>query len=112
MAPGFYTLELQCMSPDAYVVSAKVSGRDILPNGVQIDSYPQIDILFATPGGTVEGTVTDSKDETINDAVVALVPDGPMRPPDLCIAPPPVIRKEVSAHFLLRLVDQTYGGEN
>jgi hypothetical protein len=79
MAPGFYKLELQGVPPDAYIASAKVSGRDILPDGVQIDSEPQIEILFATPGGVVEGTVTDSKNKKLSDAVVVLVPDGPMR---------------------------------
>lgn len=99
MAPGFCKLELQGVPPDAYIASAKVSGRDILPDGVQIDSEPQIEILFATPGGIVEGTVTDSKDQKIADAVVVLVPDGPMR------SAGPMYRSIVSdnkGHFELR----------
>jgi protocatechuate 3,4-dioxygenase beta subunit len=77
--PGFYELEIQSVPKDAYVVLAKASGKDILAEGVEIDSDTQIELLFATPGGIVDGAVKNSKGEIIPDAVVALVPDAPLR---------------------------------
>jgi hypothetical protein len=79
MAPGFYTLELLDLPTDAYLVSAKAAGRDVISDGVQVDAETQIDIYLATPGAIIEGKVANSKDAKIGDAVIALVPDAPLR---------------------------------
>src|SRR5262249_34000017 len=76
IASGSYQLELPA---DAAVISAKASGHGMFPDGVQIDGDTKIEIVLGTPGAVITGVVKNSKDERISDAVVALVPDAPMR---------------------------------
>jgi len=78
-SPNVYHLAIEDLPPDAYLVSAKANGRDILESGVSLSADTQIDIVVNEQGSVVHGVVTDSKGERISNAVVALVPDAPLR---------------------------------
>jgi len=79
VVPRSYRLDLTGMPPDSYVRSATAGGRDILKDGIQIEGDTELDIVIAAPGGVVEGHATNAAGERISDAVVALVPDPPLR---------------------------------
>ena len=73
--PGRYSLELQDVPSDAYVVSAEASGQDVLNAGLEVKGDISMNVLLRTPGGTLEGTVVNSKNEKVADAVVAIIPN-------------------------------------
>ena len=77
--PDLYHLELEGMPPDAFVRSATSEGRDILEQGIRITGETDIKVVIATPGSIVDGTVKDAKGGRLSSAVVALIPDAPMR---------------------------------
>jgi hypothetical protein len=77
--PGRYRIEMSTMPPESYIQSATVAGRDILENGIQLADNADIQILLGTPGGVVQGVVTNSNGERLSQAVIALVPDPPFR---------------------------------
>jgi protocatechuate 3,4-dioxygenase beta subunit len=74
-----YDLEMMGMPSDAYVESAQAGGEDILANGLQLSGDAELQIVIRSPGSVIEGTVTDSGGDKLSDAVVALVPDAPLR---------------------------------
>jgi hypothetical protein len=76
---GRYWLELQDTAADTYVVSATVAGQDILRDGIPLEADSELDLVLASPGGVMQGIVRDSNGNTLSHAVVALVPDSPMR---------------------------------
>jgi hypothetical protein len=76
---GRYWLELQDTAADTYVVSATVAGRDILRDGIPLEADSELELVLASPGGVMQGIVRDSNGNTLSHAVVALVPDSPMR---------------------------------
>jgi hypothetical protein len=78
-SPALYELEITGMPPDAYVESAQAGGEDVLAKGLQLNADTELKIVLRTPGSIVEGVVRDSKGERLSDAVVALVPDAPLR---------------------------------
>lgn len=69
----------QGLPTDAYVASATVGNRNILVDGVELKGDTELNIAVRTPGATIEGVVSDLKGQKLSDAVVALVPDGPLR---------------------------------
>jgi len=77
--PGKYHLEVEGVPSDAYVESAKVGAQDVLADGIQLDKDTELHIVIRTPGATIGGTVIDMKGEKLSDALVALVPDAPLR---------------------------------
>lgn len=77
--PGPYDIELNGLSPDTYVLSAKSGGRDVLSEGLNITGDTDLEIVLADPGGIAQGVVRDAAGNTILGAVVAAVPDEPRR---------------------------------
>jgi hypothetical protein len=78
-SPGFYRLSMHRMPPDAYIVSARSGDLNVLADGIRIDRHTQLDILLSTPGSVIDGIVTDDRGEPLSAAVIALVPDAPLR---------------------------------
>ena len=90
--PGRYAMEMSGLPPDAYVVSARASQRDVLRDGLEIEQPVTVDIVLSTPGTAIEGIVTNSQGEKLSGATVALVPDSPYRDAGL------LYRSDVSTH--------------
>ena len=59
-SPGRYQLEMVSLPPDAYVVTATASNRNILSEGMDLDKDVQLDIELATPGSVIAGRVMDA----------------------------------------------------
>ena len=77
---GIYRLELQGIPDDAYVLSATAGAdTDILFHPIDLRGDTEIKVTFASDGGVITGDVTDSEGKKLSDAVVALVPDAPLR---------------------------------
>jgi len=77
--PGQYQINFQQMPADAYVLLAEVGGQDILSGPVEITADVDVNVVLVTPGSVVEGAVRDANGDKLADAVVALVPDAPLR---------------------------------
>jgi hypothetical protein len=77
---GRYSLDLQGIPEDAYVVSAEVDGQDILSADLEVRGDINLNVLLRTPGGSLEGTVLNPKNERVADAVVVLIPNFPVTP--------------------------------
>jgi hypothetical protein len=76
---GNYHLELEKLPADQYVQSATIGDRDVLAEGIRLQSDVDLQVVLATPGAIVEGVVKDASGNSLSDAVVALVPDSPYR---------------------------------
>jgi len=76
---GAYQLEMTGMPPDAYVESTLANGKDIFANGLLLNADTELKIVIRTMGSTLDGEVKDSAGQRISDAIVALVPDAPLR---------------------------------
>jgi hypothetical protein len=79
LIPKAYELGLEGLPSDAYVVSVKSSGRDLLAEGVNITGDMELEIVLGQPGAVIAGTVRDAGAEVLPHATVALVPDVPYR---------------------------------
>jgi hypothetical protein len=76
---GLYRLELPSMPLDSFVLSATAGGQDVLRDGLRVYGDIELEVVLATPGATIAGVVRGGKGVKLSDAVVALVPDGPLR---------------------------------
>ncbi len=78
-SPALYELEIVGMPPDAYVESAQADRQDVRAAGLQLTTDTELKIVLRTPGSVIEGLVRNSSGEKLSNAVVALVPDAPLR---------------------------------
>ncbi len=78
-SPGLYRLDLGGMPADAYVASAESGGKDILADGLSLTADADLQIVVKTGGAGLNGSVKNSAGERITNAIVALVPDAPLR---------------------------------
>ncbi len=63
-------------SPDWFLKSALVGGRDILDNGVDVSGGSTgLDLLASSKGAAVDGAVTNHKGEAVGNATVVLIPE-------------------------------------
>jgi protocatechuate 3,4-dioxygenase beta subunit len=76
---GRYWLELQGPPSDTAVLAATSGGRDILQEGFEFQGDAEIEIVTTPLGGSIHGVVTDQDGTRLSEAVVALVPDPPLR---------------------------------
>jgi hypothetical protein len=81
MVPGHYRFDISGIpnTSDLYLVSATSGGRDVLAAGIDLERDAEVEVVFSTPGGFVSGQVTDGKGQSVRQAIVALVPDAPLR---------------------------------
>jgi hypothetical protein len=77
MGQDEYRLAVTGMPRNAYVKAARLGGTDVLNEGLRLDRPPngQLDILVSPNAGTVDGTVSNDKQEPSINVSVVLVPD-------------------------------------
>ena len=65
---------------DLYLKSVNLGGKDVIDSGFSLagGSY-SIDVVVSAKGVTIEGLVTDAKDQPVPDAMVIAVPDATRR---------------------------------
>jgi hypothetical protein len=76
---GHYYLGLAGMPQDAYVVAAKIDDKDVLAEGISLTADTDLQVVVKTSGSSLEGIVSNAAQKNIANAVVALVPDVPLR---------------------------------
>jgi hypothetical protein len=79
LIPKTYELGLEGLPSDAYVVSVKSGGRDLLTEGINVTGDMDLEIVLGQPGAVIAGTIRDAGAEVLPHATVALVPDVPYR---------------------------------
>ncbi|HET9130271.1 MAG TPA: carboxypeptidase-like regulatory domain-containing protein, partial [Terriglobia bacterium] len=77
LVPGVHEFNLEGMTPDMYLLSARVGDRDVLANEWNITGDTTLEVVLATPGAVVDGVVRTADGTALADAVVVLVPDAP-----------------------------------
>jgi len=79
--PGDSRISVTGIPANTYVKSIRLGPFDVMSDGLHLAGAPEnpMEILLATDGGTVNGTVlkTQGQQETFTNAVVALVPELP-----------------------------------
>src|SRR5688572_16472470 len=63
----------------AYALSMKQDGASVRDEHVRVSQDTTLDVVFAAGGGSVEGSVRNAKGEKVSNAVVAVLPDAPLR---------------------------------
>ena len=81
MGQDQYRLAVTGMPRNAYVKAARLGPTDVLNEGLRLDRPPngQLDILVSPNAGTVDGTVSNDKQEPSINVSVVLVPDAAHR---------------------------------
>ena len=81
MGQDEYRLAVNGMPRNAYVKAARLGATDVLNEGLRLDRPPngQLDILISPNAGTVDGTVSNDKQEPSVNVSVVLVPDAAHR---------------------------------
>jgi hypothetical protein len=77
--PDTYTLEFSRMPEGMFVRGATISGQDVLRTSIPVERDLEIEVVLSKSVVVLDGSVRDSKAENLPDAVVALVPDKPLR---------------------------------
>jgi hypothetical protein len=64
-----------------YIKSIRMGGEDLLERGAHLQSQPtrEIEVVLGAGGGAIEGTVVDSGQQPVPNAVLALVPAPALR---------------------------------
>lgn len=74
-----YRVIFSGLTEDAYLISAKQNGKDILSGTVQISVESDVEIIAASDGGVLDGLVKNAAGESVPGAIVALVPEISLR---------------------------------
>jgi hypothetical protein len=85
VVPGNYRLLLRGVPDDAYVSSITANGADVLSGNIRIDKDTQLNVFLSTSGGTISGSVVDTMGKELSSAIVALLPDKPLRDSEVLI---------------------------
>ncbi len=75
-----YRVSVTGLPSGSYVAAANVGGRDVLGDGIQVtaDTGP-IEFWISGAGGTLDGTVRITSDQTYTSAQIVLIPEDPRR---------------------------------
>ncbi len=81
VTPGDYRLTISGMPARSYVKMARLGSIDVLDRGLQINEQPNalLEVLVSPNTATIDGSVTDDKQNASVNVTVALVPDAPRR---------------------------------
>jgi protocatechuate 3,4-dioxygenase beta subunit len=82
VSAGDYRVDVQGLSGDWYLKSARWSGYDVLEGGITITAgqgVGSLDLTLSPHGGRVQGTVVDENQQPVQAARVVLIPDPPRR---------------------------------
>ncbi len=77
VVPGFHQFDFLELPPDIYLQSAKIGDRDALAEGLNITGDTTLEVVLASPGAIVDGSVLTADGIVLSDAVVVLVPEVP-----------------------------------
>src|SRR5678815_975194 len=79
--PGRYQLGyVRGLPPDTYVLSVRQGPRDVFKDGAVVEgTEANLDVVVSEGAGVVEGKVTDANGRPAHNALVALVPESPLR---------------------------------
>ena len=79
--PGDYKVTVSGLPSTAFIKSIRWTGSEILERSVHFDNAPEglLEVVVSLNSGTIEGTVTNDKNEPIAGATLALVPDTSLR---------------------------------
>lgn len=79
--PGRYQLGyVRGLPPDTYVLSTHQGPRDVFKDGVTVEgAEANLDVVVSEGAGVVDGKVMDAQGRPAHNALVALVPESPLR---------------------------------
>jgi hypothetical protein len=79
--PGRYKLGyVRGIPEDAYILSVKANGRDVLREDLTVGTgETKLEVVIGERGGKIDGKVTDADGQPTHNALVALVPEGPLK---------------------------------
>jgi protocatechuate 3,4-dioxygenase beta subunit len=83
LSPGHHSIDLAGMQNGFYVRSIRSGNQDVLRNGFTAASseHVELEVVLASDGGHVEGSVSDADDKPVGGATVVLIPNDPgLRP--------------------------------
>jgi protocatechuate 3,4-dioxygenase beta subunit len=77
VGPGDFRLNVGGVQPDSYVKSIRMGNTDVLNDGLHIYSAPEnlLEVVIGSNAGRIEGSVVNSRQETLPNRTVVLVPD-------------------------------------
>ncbi len=79
---GDYRVNVQGLADDCYLKSARLSGYDVLEEGIKIvagQTVGNLELVISPQGGHIEGAVVDEDQQPVQAATVVLIPDPPRR---------------------------------
>ena len=81
LAPSPLLLFVAGLPGDGYVSSMRYAGFDVLSSGILVDGVDRgpVEIVISGPAGTVNGVLTDAKNETVANTTVVLIPPADRR---------------------------------
>ena len=62
-----------------FVRGTTISGQNVLRTSIPVERDLEMEVVLSMSGAVLDGSVRDSKGENLPDAVVALIPDNPLR---------------------------------
>ncbi len=78
--PAVYRMDCPLLPPGSYISQIRQGDRDVLKDGLNVEtSETNVVVTLNGSGATAQGTVTDAKGQKVPNAIVALVPDAPLR---------------------------------
>jgi hypothetical protein len=79
--PGRYQLGyVRGLPADTYVLSAHQATRDVFKDDIAVEGAEvNLEIVVSEGAGVLEGKVADAGGRTLHNALVALVPEGPLK---------------------------------
>ena len=77
VGPGDFRVNVGGVQPDSYVKSMRMGNADVLNDGLHIYSAPEnlLEVVIGSNAGRIEGSVVNSRQETLPNRTVVLVPD-------------------------------------
>ena len=77
VGPGDFRVNVGGVQPDSYVKSIRMGNADVLNDGLHIYSAPEnpLEVVIGSNAGRIEGSVVNSRQETLPNRTVVLVPD-------------------------------------
>jgi len=81
LTAGDYRVDVSSLPENAYVKSIRFGNSDVLNTGMHIADQPQgqLEIIIASNGAGVEGTLVDAKQQPVANATLLIAPDMPLR---------------------------------
>jgi protocatechuate 3,4-dioxygenase beta subunit len=79
--PGDFRLTVLQLPPDGYIKSMRMGNADVLTDGLHLRSAPDstIEIVIGANAGRIEGSVVNTRGETLSNRTVVLVPEVRLR---------------------------------